>query len=279
MEELWRSDTFGKCRTTNNKGGSKWIPLLSSSWNPRAGGKKCSMFFQSMNNSLTCSPSFVKMHAMADWCLEGQCNWVLAGFYLLGNGSMFATVIFVTQKDFIVAKPVTFETRKTSHSVSNTEMSTVVDSWKMGTGWNNHSEIIVRLKGLSFKHHRAMNGLSQWSCSLCFRSHSQLHAAAPGSPPPITSAVLNPEQLQWSSCDKPVILVMICWKTKNSIFFKLHDMQWPTRTPHIARKIVIVKLSHIRTIHLIYTQKQSSWIFAFGCLLYISSALKGPHWC
>lgn len=77
----WRSgegqlDTFGKCRTTSYERSSKWISLLPSSWNPRE-GRKTQHVLSIYEQQSGLFPQFVQMHAMADWCLEGQCNWVL----------------------------------------------------------------------------------------------------------------------------------------------------------------------------------------------------------
>lgn len=81
------------------------------------------------NNSLACSPPLPSaplpgscrcfLHAMADWCLEIQCNWVWEESLSWATAPCLSHLIFVTQKEVPVAESVTFGTRKTHTILSS----------------------------------------------------------------------------------------------------------------------------------------------------------------
>ena len=111
--EEWRRSVGHRLENVKQQH-NKSSSLLPGSSNHRARWEKSSMFFRCMNNGMACSPVSSRCTQHPTDGLEGQCNWVFGSISLLGNGSMFASVIFVTQKEFPVANTTDISDEKNS---------------------------------------------------------------------------------------------------------------------------------------------------------------------
>lgn len=85
--------------------------------------EKRSTFFQSMNNSLACSLSSCRC---TQWLTDVWKDNVIGFWRSLSPGERLHVCLFdICDTEFPVAKPVTFETRETTHTVLNTVISSV----------------------------------------------------------------------------------------------------------------------------------------------------------
>lgn len=145
VEERWRSAGHMTKMSKNSQQKKLRMNFLffSSSWNPRERGKMQHVLSGSEQRS-GLFPRFVQIHAMAHWCLEGQCNWLLEESVSWEMALCLPLWYLWHRKSFLLQNRWHLRQEKTTCTVSNTAISTVV--YYRWVGCNNHTDIIIRLR-------------------------------------------------------------------------------------------------------------------------------------